>query len=163
MDGKLLVVPTTETGGLADLAKSASAILAKLDHLPFEQIGQNLNETLSGANKLLNNQQLSQAIATLQSTLADVQALVRQTDAGVEPLLKKLPELSQGLDDAVRRANRLLGSLDTGYGSNSGVNRDLDHLMLQLTDTARSVRVLADLLSRHPEALIRGRTDQGPE
>jgi paraquat-inducible protein B len=163
MDGKLLVVPTTETGGLADLAKSASAILAKLDHLPFEQIGQNLNETLSGANKLVNNEQLSQAIATLQSTLADVQALVRRTDAGVDPLLKKLPELSQGLDDAVRRANRLLGSLDTGYGSNSGVNRDLDHLMLQLTDTARSVRVLADLLSRHPEALIRGRTDQGPE
>jgi paraquat-inducible protein B len=35
--------------------------------------------------------------------------------------------------------------------------------MLQLTDTARSVRVLADLLARHPEALIRGRTDQGPE
>ena len=163
MDGKLLVLPTTESGGLADLAKSASAILGKIEHMPFEQIGQNLNETLSGANKLVNNAQLAQAIATLESTLADLQGLVRRVDTGVDPLLKKLPGLSQELDDAVRRANRLLGSLDTGYGSSSGVNRDLDHLMLQLTDTARSVRVLADLLSRHPEALIRGRTDQGPE
>jgi len=34
-------------------------------------------------------------------------------------------------------------------------------LMAQLTDAARSIRVLADLLSRHPEALIRGRTNQG--
>ena len=40
-------------------------------------------------------------------------------------------------------------------------NRDFDHMMVQITDTARSVRVLADLLTRHPEALIRGRTGPG--
>jgi paraquat-inducible protein B len=34
-------------------------------------------------------------------------------------------------------------------------------MMGQLSDAARSIRVLADLLARHPEALIRGRTDQG--
>ncbi len=34
-------------------------------------------------------------------------------------------------------------------------------MLAQLSDAARSVRVLADLLTRHPEALIRGRTDQG--
>jgi paraquat-inducible protein B len=78
-------------------------------------------------------------------------------------VLQKLPQLAQGLDDAVRRTNRLLGSVDTGYGGDSKFNRDADRLMLQLTDTARSLRVLADLLARHPEALIRGRTDQGPE
>ena len=32
--------------------------------------------------------------------------------------------------------------------------------MAELTDAARSVRILADLLSRHPEALIRGRAEQ---
>jgi paraquat-inducible protein B len=35
--------------------------------------------------------------------------------------------------------------------------------MLQLNDMARSFRALADLLTRHPEALIRGRTSTGPE
>jgi len=30
-------------------------------------------------------------------------------------------------------------------------------MLRQLTDTVRSVRALADLLARHPEALIRGR------
>ena len=88
---------------------------------------------------------------------------MRQTDAGIQPLLQKLPQVAQGLDEAVRRTNKLLGSVDSGYGGNSKFNRDTDRLMLQLTDTARSLRVLADLLSRHPEALIRGRTDQGPE
>ncbi|HLB96775.1 MAG TPA: MlaD family protein, partial [Acetobacteraceae bacterium] len=162
-DGDTFVLPTVDTGGLDNLAQSASAIMAKLDRVPFEQIGQNLNETLSGANKLANDQQLHDAVAKLQSTLTEVQALVHAADTGIQPVLQKLPQLAQGLDDAVRRTNRLLGSVDTGYGGDSKFNRDADRLMLQLTDTARSLRVLADLLARHPEALIRGRTDQGPE
>ena len=43
----------------------------------------------------------------------------------------------------------------------STFSRDVTRMMMQLSDAARSIRVLADLLSRHPEALIRGRTDQG--
>ena len=159
----LLVLPTTDTGGLSDLAQSAGAIMAKLERIPFEQIGQNLNETLSGVNKLANDQQLHDAVATLQSTLTQVQALVHETDTGIQPMLQKLPQVAQGLDEAVRRTNKLLGSVDAGYGGDSKFNRDTDRLMLQLTDTARSLRVLADLLARHPEALIRGRTDQGAE
>ena len=162
-DGSLLVLPTTETGGLAELAQTASVIMTKLNTLPFQQIGQNLNEMLSGASKWANDQQLRQAVATLQTTLAAVQDLVRQMDTGVQPVLQKLPKLAQGLDEAVQRTNKLLGSVDSGYGDSSRFNRDLDRLMLQLADTARSVRVMADLLARHPEALIRGRTDQGPE
>jgi paraquat-inducible protein B len=39
----------------------------------------------------------------------------------------------------------------------------MDRLLPQLSDTARSIRALTDLLSRHPEALIRGRTNTGKE
>ncbi len=35
--------------------------------------------------------------------------------------------------------------------------------MSQLNDAARSIRLLADFLDRHPEALIRGRTAQGAD
>jgi paraquat-inducible protein B len=34
-------------------------------------------------------------------------------------------------------------------------------MMAQLTDAVRSFQALADLLTRHPEALVRGRTDAG--
>jgi len=57
----------------------------------------------------------------------------------------------------VDRANRLIGSADAGYGQNSQFNRDLQRLLDQASDTARSVRILADYLDQHPEALIRGR------
>ena len=72
-----------------------------------------------------------------------------------------MPAIAAGLEDSVKRTDKLLGSLESGYGGDSRFNRDVGHLMAQLSDAARSIRVLADLLSRHPEALIRGRTDQG--
>ncbi len=163
IDGDVFVLPTTSSAGFADLAQSAGAILAKLQAMPFDQIGQNLNETLRGTAAIANDAKLRQAIATLQTTLVSVQDLVQQMSAGIGPVMQRLPQLAAGLDDAVRRVNKVLSSVDSGYGGDSKFNRDTDQLMLQLTDTARSVRVLADLLARHPEALIRGRTGAGQE
>ncbi|MEJ0020545.1 MAG: MlaD family protein [Acetobacteraceae bacterium] len=159
-NGRLLI-PALSAGS-DDVMSAAGAILAKLNAVPFEQIGNNLNDTLKGVSNLANGEQLRQSLASLQGTLAGVQDLVKRVNAGVDPMLQRLPAVAAGLEDSVRRANRLIGSLDTGYGGNSTFNRDLARMMLQLTDTARSLRVLADLLTRHPEALIRGRADQGP-
>jgi paraquat-inducible protein B len=53
--------------------------------------------------------------------------------------------------------NKLVLSLDTGYGDNTQFNRDLERLLAQASDAVRSIRALADMLARNPEALIRGR------
>ena len=45
----------------------------------------------------------------------------------------------------------------------TGLEKQLTRLLLQFNDAARSIRALADLLNRHPEALVRGRTDTGAE
>jgi paraquat-inducible protein B len=57
----------------------------------------------------------------------------------------------------------MVGSANSAYGNDSKFNRELDRLLPQLTETAREFRALADLLSRHPEALIKGRPDSGKE
>jgi paraquat-inducible protein B len=160
--GDSYVVPVTPAG-TADIMASASAIMAKLQAMPFDAIGKDLDATLKGTSDIVNSQQLKDAIAALKDTLVTAQSTVRQLNAGVEPTLKKLPEMTNSLQETLNKANRLVGSLDTGYGGGSDFHRTLERMLEQLDDTARSVRVLADLLSRHPEALIRGRTDQGQE
>ena len=50
-----------------------------------------------------------------------------------------------------------------GYGGGSDVNRQVERLLDQATDAARSIRLLADYLDRHPEALLRGRTGEAAE
>jgi paraquat-inducible protein B len=149
-------------GGGDDIASSAKDLMAKLGAIPFQQIGDNLNRTLKGAADFASDPQLKQSLDSLQGTLANAQTLMKRLNAGLDPALQRLPAIATELEDTVRRVNRLAGSIDTGYGGSSQFNHDVSRLMVQLTDAARSVRVLADLLSRHPEALIRGRTDQGP-
>ena len=76
---------------------------------------------------------------------------------GADPLLRRLPEIAREVDEAVKHANQLVASLDDNHGPGSQFGRDTNRLMAQLSDAARAIRILADLLSRHPEALIRGR------
>jgi paraquat-inducible protein B len=46
-------------------------------------------------------------------------------------------------------------------GNDPRSSTDLARTMDELKQAARSVRVLADMLERHPEALLRGRSDSG--
>ncbi len=160
MEGDTIVLPTAP-GGFDNITEAAAEVLAKVDSIPFEQIGTNLNETLKGVSQIANGRELHDSLASLQAALASTREVMKQVNAGLQPALKQLPAIASGLEDTVTRTNRLVGSLDQTYAGNSAFNRDLDRLMAQLNDTASSIRVLADLLTRHPEALIRGRTDTG--
>ena len=161
IQGDRYVIPALSNGS-DDVMSAAGAIMAKLDTVPFQQIGDNLNGLLQALNNVANGEQLRQSLQSLHDTLANADEVVRKLNTDSTPALQRLPAIAEQLEDSVRKANRVIGSIDTGYGGNSTFNRDFDRMMVQITDTARSVRVLSDLLTRHPEALIRGRADQGP-
>ena len=90
--------------------------------------------------------------------MVDVQDIARKLDADAGPALeapaRRSPPSSRKRST---KANRLIGSVNAGYGDDSRFRRDLDRLLPQLTDTARSIRAL----SRSAVAPSRG-PDQGP-
>jgi len=138
---------------------AVSSIAGKLENFPLDEIGRNLSGLLASMNNLAGGPELKSAIASLSETMKDVRQLVQRTDSGLSPLLRRLPQIANNLDQMVGRANAAVGSIERGYGGDSSFNRQLDRMMQQVSDAARSVRMLADYLDKHPEALIRGRTD----
>jgi len=158
--GDAYVIPVLAGSG-EDIGAAAASLMAKLDAIPFQQIGDSLSKTLDGANNVVNGPELRDSIASLHTTLADADRLVQHLNTATGPLEQKLPDIIAQLDSTARRLNALAGSMEAGYGGSSRFNQDASRLLVQLTDTARSFRVLADLLTRHPEALIRGRADEG--
>lgn len=158
-----VIVLPSQNGGIAGILSSFSDVAQKLNSLPLQQIGDNLNATIASLNAIVGSSELKQALGSIAGTMTSVQDLVKKADAGATPFLKKLPEVANELEATVNRANHLVGSVDTGYGQNSQFARDLGRVMSQLNDTARSIRLLADFLDRHPEALIRGRTGAAAE
>ena len=138
-EGDEYVIPSTESGGFAQLAAAATDVLNKINAMPFSQIGTNLNGFLGALNKATEGPQLKEAVDSLATTLASAQRT-----------LNNFNKLAQSAD-------KLTTSVDTGYGNDTKFHRDLDRLLMQTDETVRAVRSLADILSRHPEALIKGR------
>jgi len=138
-------------------------LLNNVNNIPFKQIGNSLDGMLRSANGLVGNPQLNQALTDLAGTLASAKVLLAHLDSGLSPAMRQLPEIAAGLQKTLTSANKLVLSLDNGYGDNTQFNRDLQRLLAQLTDAVRSIRSLADLLARNPEALIKGRITGGTE
>jgi paraquat-inducible protein B len=159
-EGDVIVVPTS-SGGFSELSQSVNDLLARLNKMPFDQIGENLNATLEGLNGIANGPALQKSLASLQSTMKAAQDVLTRLDAGAAPALRRLPGIANDMQAVLARTNALLASAQSGYGDNSRIYRNLDRVLVQLNEMVQSVRVLADLLNRHPEALVRGRTDGG--
>ena len=152
-EGEDFVLPTTEGGGFAGLASSANDLLNKVSTIPFDQIGKSLGGILKSVNDATQGPQLKKALTDLSAMIASAQAMMQRLDT------KQLPQLTADLEKTLTSANKLVLSLDSGYGDNTKFNRDLDRLIAQTTDAVRSIRALTDLLARHPEALIKGRQE----
>jgi paraquat-inducible protein B len=151
MDGPDFVVPATEGGGFSGLTASATELLNKVNQMPFEQIGKDLEGILKSTNDTVRGPQMKKALTDLAGMIASAQGMIQRLDT------KQLPELVAGLDKTLTSANKLVLSLDNGYGDNTKFNRDMERLLVQANDALRSIRALSDLLARHPEALIKGR------
>lgn len=136
-EGDAIVLPS-QGGGIDGLTASLADVATKVDKIPFEQIGTNAN-----------------------AALLSIRRLATEIDSNAAPALLRLPEIEQDVSEAAKNASLSLGS--AGYGQNSEFQHSIDRLMSQINDAARSFRVLADYLDRHPEALIRGRATQGGE
>ncbi len=111
--GSYPVIPTT-AGSLDQIQESIAKITSRLEKVPFEQIGNELNETLKQAKEFtgkLNNEtapQLKATLAELEKTLKELQATVgkdsplnynaKKTFEELTLTLRSLRELTETLD-----------------------------------------------------------------
>ena len=153
------VLPS-EGQDLQDLSASLSQILNKVNSIPFEEIGTNASHALASLDRTVGGPELQRAIASLDEALKEVSGLAREAKSDLGPALERLPRISEKLESAVDQAQAALGQ--SGYGSDSKTQRSLERMMSQVGDAARSIRLLADYLNRHPESLVSGRKENQP-
>jgi paraquat-inducible protein B len=146
-DGMYPELPTVPTA-MEEITTSLTHLLKKLEKLPIEQIGNDLRDTISGANRLVNSPELQQSATALNKTLNQAQKFVSALNKDVAPELKSAVS---NLNAALIQAQKLAKSL------NSNVAPQADRTLKELQSAARSIKVWAEYLERHPEALIRGK------
>jgi paraquat-inducible protein B len=153
-EGDDVVLPS-QAAGMDSVMLALSDITAKMDQIPFADIGNNLNGALRSVQQTVGGPDMHRAIQSLAATLGDAQHLVHEANGDLTPAMQKLPALADQMQQAIQTLNDALG--EGGYGKNSDFQRSMTRLLDQAGGAARTIRLLADFLDRHPEALLRGR------
>ncbi|GGJ98771.1 PqiB family protein [Pseudomonas matsuisoli] len=130
---KPIEIPTV-AGSFDRLQEQLQAMVDKISRLPVDEIGNNLNGSLAELQrtmKQVNGQVLPEMQGTLKKASETLEQVARTMETANQTLAEDSPQLQQ-----------------------------VETTMDELQRTARSMRVLTDYLSRHPEALIRGRSGE---
>ena len=111
-------------------------LLTRLARLPLDRMGDDLSESL---------------------------AALRDTMGATNTLLKRLDrETASELTKTLAQTRRTLASAEKVLAPNSPLQAEAYRTLKELASAARSFRIMADYLERHPEALIRGKGDVTP-
>ena len=139
------------------LARSLNGILEKVAALPMEEIANDLRKNLQALDKILESPEIPKAIASLDETLTAARGLVTQLEARSGPLLDSLRTTSDRAGEAIADTEKIIGAVDEILGPDSATRYNLVSMMAELSQAARSIRILTDYLEQHPEALVRGK------
>jgi len=143
-----------------------------------------LEQTLKNLNKLIQNidSRIEPLLSSVEETLMDYGKLARNVDRQVKPILSgmvdterradklikevdvQVTRLGSSLDETAKSATAALVEAKKTLNTIEGLTGEDSKMIYQMTTTlkelsaaARSIRVWADYLERHPEALLRGK------
>jgi paraquat-inducible protein B len=134
--GQQLEFPATSSGDLTEILQSVRGVLKNLD-------------------RATSGPQLGHALKSLDNTLTRLDGFTRDVEPDIKSLVQSLRDTADSAQGTLTAVQGMVGS-----NANNPANTDLPKLMRELEDAARSVRVLADYLDRHPESLLRGRKEE---
>jgi paraquat-inducible protein B len=110
---------------------------------------QEIQTALTSVAGKLDKLPLQQISTDLRKTLATINVMLQRVDAEVTPEAR----------DTLAQANKALGAADRLLSASQPVQQDARDTLREVGRAAQSLRVLADYLERHPEALVRGKKE----
>ncbi len=134
-DAQPPVFPTAP-GAFDEIQDSLGDIAKKLDRVPFDQLS-----------------------ARLLTTLNQLEALLKRTDAVMQ---RVNDEIAPQVQATLAQARGAMQTAREALAPDAPLQNDLGATLLELSRAAKSVQALADYLERHPEALIRGKPKDAP-
>ncbi|MCH8055073.1 MAG: MCE family protein [Deltaproteobacteria bacterium] len=152
---------------LIDSATKAIQAVNRLVSSPeVKNVVRTLNKTLTDINQLVVNvkgqvdplsEGLKEAATAARDALRGVQKLVQNVDNEITSLSASFQETFKAVSGAMIQVKDTLSTAEGIVAEDSPLNHELTSALKELSAAARSIRLLANYLERHPEALIHGK------
>jgi len=155
-DSPYLEIPTIPST-LDEITKTTTEILADIKNLPLEDLINNMILTIKNINHLVESPEIMDTLVSFNKSLDQVQGLVGKIDSQVEPVASALLQTARNADSALQHGKIALKEIEEFISEDSPIRVDLTNSLEELSAAARSMRLLANYLERHPEALVHGK------
>jgi paraquat-inducible protein B len=166
---------------LEELVQNLASAVAGLEKLiNSKEVSESfrlLNETVLETQALIQNtdRRVGTLASGLEETVRDAQKLIHRIDGQVVPLMSNINKtmgdaqhvldnvdsritvLSESVNETAEKATETLVAAEALLNKNSPVVYQMTKTLKELSDAARSIRLWAEYLERHPEALLRGK------
>ena len=102
---------------------------------------------MAGINRLVNDPALGDSLKSLRQIMAELETTTQTLNADTVPRINA----------ALAEMDNVLKDLDGWVSADAPLQGDLRKTLKELSEAARAISALADMLDRHPEALIQGK------
>lgn len=125
----------------------------------IKPLASNLQEAVKDVRKLVQNVdgQVGPLASNLNETVREARGAIRNIDSQIEPLKESLQKTIKSAETTLVVAQKAVENIEGGIGENSTLIYQLNKTLEEVNALARSVRVLADYLERHPESVLWGK------
>jgi paraquat-inducible protein B len=156
-------IPTVPTQ-LEAVQEQANKALARLERIDMQALVVSVTSAANAINGVASSPALKATLASLQETTANLNRTIISVRGTIDRLNTKIDPLVAGLQNNSNEVNATLQQtrvtmldLQSTLDPDSPLAVHLNQALEQLTDTTRSIGVLADYLQQNPSAVIRGR------
>ena len=154
----------------------------RIEKVPIEEILLELRATLAGIHKVVNSPETAKLLASGSKGAEEARLLIRHLDEQTGPLAGKTSEalqeirkltadmnselapltasiknLSEATAATLKKSQAAMEKIDTAVGDDSALAYQLPKTLKELEGAARSLRLLAEELRQHPEAVVWGK------
>lgn len=143
---------------LDETMKDIRLLVKNLDPQISAVVG-TLDQTLRDYGNLAKgaDEKVTMVVRDADETIKEYGKLARDADKAITPLAVSLGETLKSAQMAAKQAEKTLSNTEALTSPDSRVIHEVVKVLQELSSASRSIRVLAEYLERHPEALIHGK------
>ncbi len=160
-------IPTVPSG-IQSLIRKVQTFAAEIgDKVDIGEVLQDLGSAIDGLDKFLNSDDTQALTATARTALQDfsntmrsARTLADNADSKLGPAMDNVGPAVDALKATLDKGEKTLALVESQLRSDSEIAVELANTLREIERAGRSERLLADYLEQHPEALLKGKSNE---
>jgi paraquat-inducible protein B len=141
------------------IAERLQPLIDKLANAPIDQVFADMQSSMAAIKELATGPELRDALAQLRDASAELHNTAARIGSHADATFDNLNATLRTTNRTIATASATLDTINRQLGQNSPLIGGVQNAVQQLSEAARSMRLLGEYLERDPSALIGGKSD----